>query len=259
LTKSTESSIIRTAEAALKDLNSSTSPTLNRAKADLEDAINAAKAAIQAGKRALNNALAALKTAETTLKSAKTVAKAAEAQREKYLKYLDYDATQNGFYLTLIKHNHSQYFGGGYYSNSVTVTTKWQKIRIDACTLKVNTGDYTYSTGSTNINSIYGENLFGDGYPYTQMPFGEASSCQGYGDSSASARVDLIGTLFAVNDSWTKIGFVPGGGAIQSANGQVINITGGGNCGLTLPSSAPTNWYLGSGGGYFIQLKYIGN
>ena len=151
-------------------------------------------------------------------------------------------------YITLVNTggstNRSQYLAGGAIPvppNS-TVNTNWSKIRFNPLTLLVNTGDYLFSTSTGYISH---QNT-------SRVPFGTARDCYNWGSSYGQANVDLRGTSFAVNDTWSLGGFQAAGTSNFSFNDQVVNVTGGGYCGW--------NHVTGTGdptaGGFYLTLEY---
>ncbi|WP_158302194.1 GON domain-containing protein [Paenibacillus mesophilus] len=141
-------------------------------------------------------------------------------------------------------YNFSTYAPGGA-SPGPGVKTSFAKIRLNPQTLKLDTGDFTFSTS---------EGYIIHGFTRTQIPYGVARGCTGYMVSpQGTANIDLRGTPFAVapNQFYTD-GFGPSGTVLYSDNGQVIQLTGDGYCGWTSPSEAGHD----APGGEFLQLEY---
>jgi hypothetical protein len=158
-------------------------------------------------------------------------------------------------YLQLIRTkgaNFSQYNAGGLASGT-SVRSSYTKVRIDPITLLVDTKDETFasSNGFLRINGslLYtiGDIINADD-PLTStlsaMGYAIAGSCDTR--PSGVANIDLQGTPFTIpHNVFTLTGFRPVGAATFSANDQVVNITGGGSCGVNTPM-------LNDG----LQLKY---
>lgn len=155
-----------------------------------------------------------------------------------YLLYLDGDATKPWIaycadlatafpkeYLTLhrsLDANFAQYTVGGAVSGT-NVRTRYSKLRIDPVNRTVDPTDrrFSTSTGATSINSM----------PITSVDYGTAASCDYL--ASGIANIDLQFTGFAVaRDSFELHGYLPVGSATYSINDQVVDLTGGGYCGL---------------------------
>ena len=101
-------------------------------------------------------------------------------------------------------------------------------VRIDPQTLTVDTTDYTFSSSTGSVE--YGFTVV------TQNEYGSASGCSGPFSADGRANIDLTGTPFAVaTDQFVTTGFLQGGSADYSSNDQIVNLTGGGNCGGTVP------------------------
>jgi hypothetical protein len=120
-------------------------------------------------------------------------------------------------------------------SSSDTLTTDFTKIRLDPSTLQAEIGDTRFSSTSGWVN--YNGNTLPQNYAV-------ASAC---GWTTGYANVDLTGTPFDVNDTFTPQGWGQYGDATFSSNNKVVNITGGGDCGDNEPS-----------GHTYLQLGYNG-
>jgi hypothetical protein len=133
------------------------------------------------------------------------------------------------------------------------VITVFTKLRFDPNTLKVHTGDFTYSTSQGYVGHHNGSNP-------RQMPYGTAWGCESPNNADASARIDLTGTPFAVDDQWVTSGYMAAGRANLSANNQIVDIVGGGYCGWHIPKDAQNAGAEGEGakGGWHLKLKVIG-
>lgn len=112
----------------------------------------------------------------------------------------------------------------------------------------VHTGDFTY-TSSTGYYTHHK-----DSSP-DKIPFGSAFGCSGSKDGQA--RINLVGTPFAVNDTFTAGGYLPAGTATCSSNDQVVDIIGGGSCGWMVPTKANAQGDAASTGGWYLKLKLV--
>ena len=138
------------------------------------------------------------------------------------------------------------------------VFTFYTRIRIDPATLLVNVADQTFSS-SSGFDCCIGQT------PITSMPYAHASSCAG-GIDDGSANVDLTGLPFEVTDTFTLRGFGPIGSVngtmlhndfdSMQAQGQVVNLTGGGFCGGIGPTE--NGGAFNRFAGFDLQLAYIG-
>ncbi|WNG62104.1 hypothetical protein F0U59_50920 [Archangium gephyra] len=104
-----------------------------------------------------------------------------------------------------------------------SVTTAWSKVRLDPASLKVDLNDTRFATSTGGIPSW-------DKY---YAAYGEAGDCVARGSSTGRANVDLRGTPFVVVSEWATTGYEAVGGFTRSSNDQVVNVTGGGHCGVT--------------------------
>jgi hypothetical protein len=129
------------------------------------------------------------------------------------------------------------------------VKTTWTAIKFDPNTMMVDTSDFKYSRSvgycghhkSTSPDKI---------------PFGSAFGCEAPGNADGTARIDLTGTPFAIDDSFAFGGWIAAGNAAVSSNGQVVNIRGGGYCGWMVPNRAnQAGEEAASRGGWFLKLK----
>jgi len=128
------------------------------------------------------------------------------------------------------------------------IVTVWKRIRYDIKTGKVNTSDFFYST-STGYNGHHKTN---------RVPYGRALDCEAPNSQTGTGRIDLRGTVFAINDTFGHSGFVSNGHVVFSNNNQVADIWGGGYCGWTAPSSVFLDENkVNFGGGWDLQLKII--
>ncbi|MBX3231795.1 MAG: hypothetical protein KIT84_44310 [Labilithrix sp.] len=172
-------------------------------------------------------------------------AKNAQAADGDYVLYLDHDARRpwraycagmsSGTpreYLVLRETGASSNFatyaaGGG--ATGTEVRTRYQRLRIDPATLRIDISDRTYAS-STGTLSVEGKTL-------TSVPFGVAADCTG--GVTGSANVDLRGTPFAVAPAaFVTQGSSAGGGATYASSDRVVDVTGGGACGRVEPAPA---------------------
>jgi hypothetical protein len=160
-------------------------------------------------------------------------------------------------YLTLVNtggaFNYSQFGGESLHPPANTVTTHFERVRLDPLTLLVDIADRTFAS------SVGSDCCIGP-YVITSMEYARAADCLAPGSDRGRANVDLTGLPFVVDDTFFVNGFVPRG----SSNGQygtaltvlasIVNLTGGGFCGEIVPRpfSPPSN-------GFDLQLKYTGD
>ncbi len=149
--------------------------------------------------------------------------------------------------------NYSQYTAGGASPGS-NVRTYYSRIRIDPQTLEVDIKDQTYTGSSGRLNHS------GSGTMVTSMPYGVAMDCAAIFSATGVGNVDLTGTPFAVApNAWIlRVTMQPPAGAVTySMNNQVVDLTGGGSCGYTVPApdfGSPIN----ISGGFQLRLVYVG-
>lgn len=140
--------------------------------------------------------------------------------------------------------NYSQYVA--HPSQGTTVTTTYRGVRIDPETLTVDTSDQTFSTSTGSL--VHGSDTV------TSMPYAVAMSCD-YASLSGSARIDLRGTPFAVNDT-----FVDEYDATvtpwTSSDGKLVHLRGGGACGWAQPAPGTFNPY--NQAGTTLELSWVG-
>lgn len=107
------------------------------------------------------------------------------------------------------------------------VLTIYHKIRLDPASLIVDTNDITFATSSGSIN---------DGQ-IQSTPYGMAAGCRG-SLALGAANINLTGTPLTVagNQPFALQGDSPVGQPLDiQANGQIINLIGGGRCGYLAP------------------------
>ncbi len=139
-------------------------------------------------------------------------------------------------YLSLVEtgpaENFASYTAGGS-APGTTVRTSYTKVRINPPSLMVDIGDrrFATSTGSLTHPDINGSQVV------TSMPYGVAMACNSDPDANGLANIDLRGTAFEVNDTFTPEGITSAsfGGASFSASDQVVDVAANGNCGWRTP------------------------
>lgn len=135
--------------------------------------------------------------------------------------------------------NYAQYTAGGA-SPGTNVRTSYAKIRIDPSTLIVNTADQTFATSTGSL-------LHGNATAVTSMPYGVAMACDN--QASGLANIDLQGTPFAIDrQAFVLVGTAAVGTPTFTADGQVVNLTGGGFCGYLEPAPGVFNPFNQNGG-----------
>ena len=103
--------------------------------------------------------------------------------------------------------------------------------RIDPETFQIDIGDQRFSSSTGQLNHAGGEQV-------DSMPFGVAMDCSN--GETGLANLDLVGTPFAIAESFCQRGSSADGSSVLSSNDQIADLTGGGNCGWTAPSSIAT-------------------
>ncbi|OJT18974.1 hypothetical protein BO221_36235 [Archangium sp. Cb G35] len=127
--------------------------------------------------------------------------------------------------------NFSQYLS----VEGTSVTTTWSRVRLDPVAMTLDMNDIQFATNTGGIPS----------WNKYYAAYGEAGDCDTLSSSMGKSNVDLSGTPFAVTATWATTGYQATGGSTISANGQVVNATGGGRCGVTAVSGALTVRYTG--------------
>jgi hypothetical protein len=132
-------------------------------------------------------------------------------------------------YLPLIQtgsdQNYSMYRAGAY-SPGTNVISRYARLRLDPQTLVVNTGDKTFATSE-------GELLHNGRPVVTSMAYAVAMNCGTM--EPAYGNLDLRGTPFKVDDTFTVGGWDAYGLATFSEGAQVVALAGGGYCGHINP------------------------
>lgn len=123
--------------------------------------------------------------------------------------------------------NWSEYAAGGR-TQGTTVTTRFDKIRIDPITFKVDPSDTSFAVSEGSLTDI-------DGSTVTEMSLGVGKSC---GGGYATAEVSVMGTQFFISNSFATAGDAGHvGNADIWPNNQVIEMWADGDCGWVAPSS----------------------
>jgi hypothetical protein len=135
-------------------------------------------------------------------------------------------------YLTLADpaSNFAQYTAGGY-SQGDDVRTEYEKVRLLPETLQIDIRDQSYAIPN-------GKSLTqGETAVVTSVYYGVAIDCVKQHSQTGVARIDLRGTPFMVADTFVTCGYLPGGSSVFSEGDQVVELTGGGECGSMQPAS----------------------
>ena len=145
--------------------------------------------------------------------------------------------------------NFSQYTASD--PGETDLVTTFTRVRIDPTTLVVDIDDLTFSSSSGMVMH---------GGPVTSMPYGVAEGCAGSGNADGVGNIDLVGTPFKVIDPFCTKGAGPAGDAVFSMNDQVIDLTGGGNCGWTGPTKGDECVFdpHKKNSGFVLELEYMG-
>ena len=139
--------------------------------------------------------------------------------------------------------NFSQYTAGYNNGGGTNVRTLFTRVRIDPSTLRVNTGDLTFSTSS---------GLLWHGVAVTSMAYAAAMNCD-FGNPGLG-NVDLRGTPFAAApNQFVPIGYYGSGGATYSSDNQVVDLWNRGECGYMAVQGSPDPF---NGRGAQLQLQY---
>lgn len=132
--------------------------------------------------------------------------------------------------------------GGGLVGTSLR--THYKKVRIDPERLLVDVQDGAFSTSVGSV--AYGS----DSPPLLSLRYGDARDCYAPDSQRGSANIDLTGTPFAVApDSFRIQGYRAAGSTTYSADSKVVNLRGGGYCGVNRVNP-------GSMDPYSLQLLY---
>ncbi len=147
-------------------------------------------------------------------------------------------STVGGMYLTLPAQagNASvspatRWAGPGSVGNSVT--TRFQRVRFEPSTMRINPFDFTFAQTTGFVIGDATAPPDGILERVERVGYGVAANCESFSSSTASANVDLRGTPFRLSTAnlWTPGGFGGTGTSTFSFDRQVAVITGGGFCG----------------------------
>jgi GON domain len=120
-----------------------------------------------------------------------------------------------------------------------SLTTTYTRVRFHPDTFAVDWTDTTFSTSTGSYTN-------GNTTSFT-LGFGEAADCSGNGSASGVSNIDLSGTGLGVAASQFVVnGYNPAGVTTYSGHAQIVDLTGGGNCGWNGP---PTSQ---------LQLEWVG-
>jgi len=135
-------------------------------------------------------------------------------------------------------------------ADNTDIKTIFTKVRFDPSTMMVNTGDMAFATSTGKVNH-------NTSYP-TTVPYATAFGCEAPFKADGTARIDLTGTNYAVDDTWTFGGWQAAGSATVTSNGQIVDIVGGGYCGMIGPARSTTQGENHMhAGGFDLKLKKI--
>jgi len=139
---------------------------------------------------------------------------------------------------------------GGWTPNDSNVYTYFTKIRFDPISMLLCNNDYTYSTSSGYCGHYASIGVT------SAFPLGTCYDCQAPGSQTGQSNINLVGTPFAINDTFTYGGYDAAGSWTFSNNNQTVNLTGGGYCGYCGPTKCASENATVLGG-WVIQLKLI--
>ena len=156
-------------------------------------------------------------------------------------------ATSGKEYLSLTSAaNYAQYSR----DSGADVRTTYTKIRIvPGAVAVVDIDDKSYATSTGSLP--HGADTV------TSMPYAVAMDCEGSGNASGVASIDLANTPFVVNDPFETRGSGAAGSSTVQNGGRQVQITGGGNCGWRSPAPAPFNPYNSIGSSPILELAYV--
>lgn len=104
--------------------------------------------------------------------------------------------------------------------------SRYDRVRFDPTTLEIDAADRTFTTNTGWFLTAETE--------IRSMDFGSAAGCTAAEVDDGIGNIDLTSTPFRIAsepDIFVLSGFRPAGGAVFSADRQVVNLTGGGHCG----------------------------
>jgi parallel beta-helix repeat protein len=147
--------------------------------------------------------------------------------------------------------NYAQYTAGGA-SPGTNVRTEYSRVRLLPDTWQIDVGDQRYSSSTGNLTHSGTTEV-------NSMPYGVAMDCVDDWSDTGVAQIDLRDTPFAVDDTFTKCGYQPGGGWSFSEENQVVALTGGGYCGWVQPAPGCLSPPYNSAGGAqpILELGYL--
>ena len=136
--------------------------------------------------------------------------------------------------------------GGDIYS---TLVTGYTKVRLDPDSLLVDINDRTFSATTGTPDNPWGT---------AALDYATAMGCAAPGSQTGVGNIDLVGTPFAVNSTFTAKGYLAAGSAAFSTGGQVVDLQGGGYCGWISTASAADSWYYDQDA-FVLSLQYVGS
>jgi len=128
------------------------------------------------------------------------------------------------------------------------IRTNFTKVRLDPVTLQVDIFDLTFAV-TTGVMDPGGHK------PLTFYPYASAGDCSDSGIPTGVGNINLIGTPFNVNDTFTVVGYYPNGSAVFNENHQIVDLLGGGYCGGIAPAAA-VHYGMSNEGNHALQLAY---
>jgi len=149
-------------------------------------------------------------------------------------------------YLTLPKGGDMTWssFRAGGLATGTDVETRFDKVRIDPLTLKLDIGDLTFAVTTGALSLPSGQ--------VTAMPLGVAMTC---GGGYATAQLDVTGTPFTIVDQFATAGDAGHvGHAEMWESQQTVEMWADGDCGW-IGSSSLTAQPTNATGGFAIALK----
>jgi len=154
-------------------------------------------------------------------------------------------------YLTLPDQqlNWSQYQSGAA-SPGTNVETRFQKVRVDGKTMKVDIGDHRFATSTGSLKHL------GAGEDVTAMPWGIAMTCDA--GNTAVGAISTDGTPFNLANDFELEGDLlsrDGHSNIWFTN-QTVEFWAHGNCGWIAPKGSGVDPMMNDAGDYLIQLTY---
>jgi len=128
------------------------------------------------------------------------------------------------------------------------VVTTWYMIQIDPDTNIVDTSDFTFAKSKGHC-SHHPENP-------ERVPYASGFGCEAPHTADGHAQVDLTGSPFAVDDTFSHRGWLSIGNADFKNNNQRVELVGGGYCGWIAPSKARDEMAAVMGGKH-LQLRLL--